>query len=543
MFLKKIRRVLVKEEQKLNSNILKFQNLSEKVFEVESYCINEVFNSMKIQDVIDSLKQLDIRMNSFCEEIAQRYRISINLVDELQKKYFINQDFSFNDIFNKQVQTILDICERAQYIYESYRTCIIDIRCITEVLNGIKEEFNLPINSLKKKEIDDLIYNTFLKVDCYNNTEIKPLIDKVVLAPSFDESWLLYEENKDFLSEITIIKRNSTKSNNWIPIDVFSAIPKKTDEFPFFSFFVQNKINYIGRRILLAPKNMCTNEKNVTFDTQIISYFKSEEKGKKININLSPIKQFMTSCKKVQFDYAPFIIENYLSHNYDNQMLIKEIDEMEKTYYKFINHPELYKNSYAEQVVSFITKPQILERLDNQYKRIYARLLAIVWVRLKCQTPNKNIQYEKLCNIFSNELFDYAIPELSIAYDFYHGNSSTVKFFKKIQKNRENLIEDIKNMSWDIFNLRSALEQCPYTSSDLFVPYFATYDKGLIDIFIYFQLDALAVCRRTKEFFPYFHINKVPLELQRKYFSVDFDLSNVDIDSFIKKYELQINNL
>ena len=101
-------------------------------------------------------------------------------------------------------------------------------------------------------------------------------------------------------------------------------------------------------------------------------------------------------------------------------------------------------------------------------------------------------------------------------------------------------------MSWDLFHIRSSMSQClvKQEGSDLLVPYIATYDDGLSKILEYYQLDALAVCTRTKEMFPYYITNKVPEKLRMKYFNdTMFKQDNVNLDMFINKYEKLIREL
>ena len=49
--------------------------------------------------------------------------------------------------------------------------------------------------------------------------------------------------------------------------------------------------------------------------------------------------------------------------------------------------------------------------------------------------------------------------------------------------------------------------------------------------------EALAVCKRTKETIPHFHINNVPVKMISKYFDGMNHENTADIDAIITKYE------
>ena len=121
----------------------------------------------------------------------------------------------------------------------------------------------------------------------------------------------------------------------------------------------------------------------------------------------------------------------------------------------------------------------------------------------------------------TSEVHDFSSPEIAMAYDYYHNSENTVSFFRKIQKNQNNLIKSIKNMAWDLFHITITIRQClvKQTETNLTIPYFATYDKGLSKILKYYEMEALAICYRTQECFPFYSIKNIPPEAKKKYFN------------------------
>lgn len=535
-------------ERRLKGNALHLQVLIEKIYSRERYMIKNPFRTDDDNDVFrmcgKETQDLYIEIDYLSKEIIENYYLSMRTVQMIQEKYGNEIELIQKGVQNRKINTIKQICTRVQNIYRVYLSCLIDIRSVVETINSIKNELKLSVDRTTEEELSNTIHKTFLQINCYQNSNVMIVLNQVATASSFSEVWDLYKLNKDVLSEFTIIKRSVAHDPAWVATDLFEVLPSsKKEKYPIYSFFGENKVNYVSNRILISPTNTCINERNITFDTNVISYFKNQAKGKKLNIDFSPIIEFLTNQERVQFDYMPFVVENYLSGNYTAANLTEEINTIER--YLSINFNQKYRDKHANQLVSELQTPELIFELKSIYNSIYARLMAIVWIRLKYIKSPVDKQFENLCEIFGNELHDYAIPELSMAYDFYNSSERTAKFFKKIQLNAPDLIDKIKNMSWDLFHIRSSMRQClvKQEGSDLLVPYIATYDDGLSKILEYYQLDALAVCTRTKEMFPYYITNKVPEKLRIKYFNDTFKQHNVNLAVFINKYEKLIQEL
>ena len=144
-----------------------------------------------------------------------------------------------------------------------------------------------------------------------------------------------------------------------------------------------------------------------------------------------------------------------------------------------------------------------------------------------------------------SEIHDFPLPELAMAYDYYNNSENTVSFFKKIQKNQDDLIKSIKNMAWDIFHITFTIRQClvRLDETNLMIPYFATYDKGLSKILKYYEMEALAICYRTQEYFPYYSISNIPPDVKKKYFNRSITPEPIDLKMLIDKYEHLIQDI
>ena len=324
---------------------------------------------------------------------------------------------------------------------------------------------------------------------------------------------------------------------------MFSIFPSSAVPiYPIHSFFRENKVNFLSYRILLSPHNICVNERNISFDTNIISYFKTWIEKGKASVDLSPILEFL-SDPQTQYDYLPFIVENYLSGNYTKEHLVIEIDQIEKDLSSYKLYP--YRAEYAQQLVNAFVDLNMVKPIEDTYNRIYLTMLVIIWVKLHYSNNPAEEQFQKLCDIMTSEVHDFSSPEIAMAYDYYHNSENTVSFFRKIQKNQNNLIKSIKNMAWDLFHITITIRQClvKQTETNLTIPYFATYDKGLSKILKYYEMEALAICYRTQECFPFYSIKNIPPEAKKKYFNRSIMPASIDISMLIDKYERLIEDI
>ena len=85
---------------------------------------------------------------------------------------------------------------------------------------------------------------------------------------------------------------------------------------------------------------------------------------------------------------------------------------------------------------------------------------------------------------------------------------------------------------------------------DLIVPLFCSYDNNLIKgILPYFKLDAIAICKRTKEIFPLYHKHSLRDRFENTYLSLEAKLNrktkikNINILNLIEQFENKIINL
>ena len=167
----------------------------------------------------EEISDIHNTLSILARDIRANYLQSFNTVEEYKLKHFNEgQLLNPNNALVKKL-------ELSQYIYKSYLLSLINVRALFEtvklLMSRIEETFNNDIYD----ELSKTIYNTFLKVDKYQNSHIVNLLHQVATAKTFEESWQLYKANRMLLSEFVVIKQNSFKDENWSPVDLLSIHP------------------------------------------------------------------------------------------------------------------------------------------------------------------------------------------------------------------------------------------------------------------------------------------------------------------------------
>ena len=422
--------------------------------------------------------------------------------------------------------------------YSMLQTNIVDLCAVLDTLNIIKSALSLRVNEKVTDEIHKIVDREIAELEKYDGTNIQKIVADICQARTFDLAWKIYEQHQNLLKEFTIVKYNDGKDPSWKVIDLFKPFSHiEESKRHIYSIFYKGQVNCISRNALIRDKNLITSERNVGFDNNVARYLKSFSAGQKIDVDVSGIIKFMTTNQGVHFDYLPYMVENRLSDNYDSDGLLENIFYIERLYYSFFKDKKTkqFCIDAAKKQISAVDNDYMLNLFSAWYRKVYIRVLVIAYVYLKYPKSPKR-QFENLCRIFHEELNDYAIPELSMAYDFYYYHN--VAFLSCIQKSTKNLISKLKNMAWDIFHIRNLYESSiALYGGDLCIQYFCTFDDNLVGILKYFELEALAVCKRTKESIPHFHINNVPLKMIKQYFDGINHSNTTDVDALITKYE------
>ena len=516
------------------------ENKAKLPLSVRIKCFFRIIKVKKHSNSIDKFSKKIIESLHYVKyTLAELYKSNVSFREDEFAEFLYKDDpeqFDSYKCFRDQQVNLYR--ERLEKEYAILQTNIVDLCAVLDTLNIIKRALSLRVDDKATDEIHKIVDREIAELEKYKGTNVQKIIADICRAKTFDLAWKMYERHQNLLKEFTIVKYNDGKDPSWKVIDLFKPFSHiEESKRHIYSIFYAGQVNCISRNALMRDKNLITSERNVGFDNNVARYLKSYSAGQKIDVDISGIIKFMTTTQGVHFDYLPYMIENRLSDNYDANGLLENLFYIERLYYSFstTKKTDSFCLEAAKKQMSAVDNEYMLNLFGGWYKKVYVRVLIIAFVYLQYpKSPKK--QFEALCHIFSNELNDYAIPELSMAYDFYYHHN--VSFFNCIQKSTKNMMSKLRNMSWDICHIRNLYENSiALYGGDLCIQYFCTFDDDLVGILKYFELDALAVCKRTKETISHFHINNVPVKMISKYFDGMNYENTADIDAIITKYE------
>lgn len=355
------------------------------------------------------------------------------------------------------------------------------------------------------------------------STNQKELIQYICLLDSFNDIILEYTNNFYSLHNVTIFK--STDTN--ISLDLYSQFNhlcdiKKQLHTPFKGGNVNHICaaalnNYIVNGSFLTREQRC-----VSFDTQTISYIDRYYHGKERSLpnNFGNVIELMQQ-NNISVDYILYTMENMLTKLINHECIENTLFSFEKVYYNNTKS-DRFCHRKVKEVLKIYLQPQnnCTAILKKVYDSIYCVLLKIVTIYFNAKLKTTEEKINTLCEFMNSELCAIMHCEIILAKKYFE-KGQNYTFFGKIQMGRVDLIDNIKNMAWDLLHLRMLEHFCiTYDASDadIFIPYIFTYDKRLYEIKECYELDALAVCINTQERIPFYsNVNEIQEYITKYY--------------------------
>ena len=314
---------------------------------------------------------------------------------------------------------------------------------------------------------------------------------------SFAEMFDFYMLNRSILKDWTFIVATKEPNNMdlYAGLEDVSGIKER-----LFTPFANGRVSVINNRIL----QRCLNNNDsrarifrcVSFDTQTVSYIERYYKN-----GIAPYEGFeavvhLLKGGELGVDYIPYTTENLL---FD----LERKDSVEETLFAYemmvgenAGNRKVCRKQ-ARSIVSMYEKEgfEFPFGIKEQYKMIYLSLLKMSQIQL----DHSKLLVEKKLKMFvefiTTKLCRIMQPEINLA-KVYFSKGSRCGFFGKIHTSNKNVLEQLKNMTWDLMHLRFM----DYSSmmfnakkGDALIPYFFTYDKRLQDIRECYNLRALAI--------------------------------------------------
>lgn len=147
-----------------------------------------------------------------------------------------------------------------------------------------------------------------------------------------------------------------------------------------------------------------------------------------------------------------------------------------------------------------------IKGLARRYQYGYACLLKMTAIQLKAPgapPARKMAAFVEFCH---STLSSMAAREIAVAKAYFHQGQKH-RFFHGIQKNKDNILDIIRNMAWDMWHVRQleqSFAQNPSDTARYFFPALLTFDRGLIEIMDLYSLKACAYNVKARRPLPVF---------------------------------------
>lgn len=277
---------------------------------------------------------------------------------------------------------------------------------------------------------------------------------------------------------------------------------------------------------------------SISFDTNFSSYINSYIRGRDLSGNTRAFEEALDFIVRndVNYDYTFYMLENHENFK-DKKKAQISIDNL-RSLHKLMTLDLKHYNQYGG-IKSRLSEDQIDKEVNKKIKYTYKSKSgksglahyvkinnAIYCILLKTcylqffdkEARSKEQKSIKLIDFMHSTLF--TIFERELLFGLYFINEQNkYAFFNKLRPNSKNLLNNIRNLSWDLTLLRILEYQASNTSKlKYYFPCFLTFDRALAD---------LSDVHPAKSYFldpeigDYLLPNKDPFEIISKYLDED----------------------
>ncbi len=240
----------------------------------------------------------------------------------------------------------------------------------------------------------------------------------------------------------------------------------------------------------------------VDLDTQAVSYLKN------VFVKYDQIPECEKIRELIQYLQLPEVNYSCLPYLIENAAKKEDLDYIEcyKNIYSFMlfkafNYEKLLQvgiceyNKLEEEIsidADGLYHDMRSERFAQYYgdffemqKSVYILLLKAICIELTNSKKSAKNKMVELLDFINNKLGFIPERELEICYHYFNHEDATKKFFKRVQKNSNNLLETISGMAWDLVHIRlieSEFLARPVDEARYAIHMLLTFDNGLKEI-------------------------------------------------------------
>ncbi|HVI90888.1 MAG TPA: hypothetical protein VM659_21500 [Dongiaceae bacterium] len=275
-------------------------------------------------------------------------------------------------------------------------------------------------------------------------------------------------------------------------------------------------------REMSQGRSNCPFDHSIALDTQALSYLEPYLLGRSVPSDFQEVFEFIAR-DDVNVDPLPYLFENY--QNLEDIAAANRVFDKLKAYEILRTLDKDRLNQHGE-VRSTLTEYELIARtqqlmskrymayendivssaLKVRHQLFYAYLLKMASLQIGSPSISVKQKTRSFLEFCDSDLA--AIPgREAIIGRAYFSRGQNLSFFGKVQKGRSNILNQLKNMAWDLLHVRhmeQTMALTPVPGARYFFPAFLTFDKRLIQIMDLYPLRAIAFRIDGSDTLPFF---------------------------------------
>lgn len=390
-----------------------------------------------------------------------------------------------------------------------------------------------------------------MKADTEYRDIIAFLTNQMSQQTSFADMFELFLLHQEVLKDWTFIVATTEPDN----MDLYTGMEEIAGiRERLFTPFANGRVSVINdkivKRSLLKNDSRARTYRCVSFDTQTVSYIERYYKNGTVPYEGFEAVVHLLKGGGLGIDHIPYTIENLM---FD----LSRKDSVEQTLFAYEMMcgenagNEKVCRKHARAIVSMYEKDgfEFPFHTKELYKMIYLALLKMSQIQLEYSKLPTDKKLSMFVEFMTTKLCRMMQPEMNLA-KVYFSKGSACGFFGKVHSGNKMVLEQLKNMTWDLMHLRFMDYSSTMFNSkkgDALIPYFFTYDRRLQDVRECYSLQALAINPKNHSVIPIYVLVDGILDVLKEHCTFEKHkarmLKTPDVDNLIEECERDLLKL
>lgn len=300
---------------------------------------------------------------------------------------------------------------------------------------------------------------------------------------------------------------------------------------------------------------------DVSLDTQMVRYIDNSYRNKNQIDEINELSNIFIRKRKYAsyMSAGPYIVEStlFMDEVPENvrDTLINFFDILYNSHMRVSFLSKIRATRHVNRIIGFKKNETFKipeEILRYRYKMIYLMMLKTFEISIRGKSFNSKVK--EILHFANDKLNKLMMAELILALEFFD-KGTKIRFFGKMQKGNRNILKDIKNLSWDIYHLRSLEMNMLYVKhkkAKVVIPMLYSRDNRFNEMRDLVRIKMIVLDKTQNNYLPFYENTIVQDKIKELHLEGLFDKqSNIrryesysfeEVDKLITKLEQSIEN-